>query len=89
MEKSLEARAARIEIGTVVALIGLALTLLTGAAALGRRDEKIDTLEGKKLDREEYYRDLGDMRADIRVMRCQVVRDCEQGTPRQAGEGRR
>jgi hypothetical protein len=69
------------EASALIALCGLLIQFLTGAADYGSRGEKIQALEVKKLDREEYYRDIGEMKADVRVLRCQLAHDCVNGQP--------
>lgn len=68
-----ERRAKLTELGVILSLIGLTITLLSSAVRFGQRDAQID----KKLDREEYYRDIGQIQADLRVLRCRVAKDCQ------------
>lgn len=60
----------------LIALIGLMLTVATGAVALGRRDAVID----QKVDQTQYERDIGQIKGDIRVIRVcvQAPRACQQ-----------
>lgn len=53
------------------AILGIAVALLTitaAARALG---------DDRYVRRADYQRDIGDMKADLRVLRCRVAKDCE------------
>jgi hypothetical protein len=51
-----------------VALIGLLLSVATGAVALGRKDESIN----QKVDKATYERDIGQIKGDLRAIRVAI-----------------
>lgn len=67
-----QTRERRIPVSTAIAIAMAALSLLTAAVQYGRRDKTLD----QKVDRDEYYRDIGQVKADLRVLRCYVAKDC-------------
>lgn len=54
--------------------LGIILGALVALVALTTAFKSI--LDERYVQRAEFQRDLMDMRADIRVLRCQLVKDC-------------